>query len=142
MTNELGHKCESDQMFPYSKGIRMDSINNEWLFIKKFILVPYSFMTFVIKQQHRDLKTWKHPDYKFDIEQYDFIYKSSTYFTLNENVCQDYEHLKYILYNMRKHNPILLDLLQYYSVKKKTSKDFDEKTWTELNGSSYENPHA
>lgn len=43
---------------------------------------------------------------------------------------------------MKQHNPILLDLLQYYSVRKKTISDFDEKTWNELNMSSYENPHA
>ena len=39
---------DQDSIFRLSKGFRIDSVNNEWLFLKDFILLPYSYMTFVI----------------------------------------------------------------------------------------------
>lgn len=84
----------------------------------------------------------KHPDYQFDIEQYNFIYKSSSYFTLNERICLDYEHLKYILTNMNNCNPLLLDLLQFYSSRSKNREEFDSNTLKILEQSIYNNPHV
>lgn len=59
------------------------------------------------------MKVWKHEDYMFDIEQYNFIYRSMTYFTIDEDVCLDYEQLKFVLLNFKRRDPVLLELLLY-----------------------------
>ena len=102
-------------MFGFDKGFRFDSNKHEWLFLNKFILLPFSYMTFIIRQKFKDQRTWKLEDYEFDIEQYNFIYDHKSFFTLDEKVCLDHDQLKYILQNFKRTDPILLELLQYYS---------------------------
>jgi plasmid replication initiation protein len=42
-------KKSFNQKFGFDKGIRFDSIRHEWLFLRDFILLPFSYMTFLIR---------------------------------------------------------------------------------------------
>ena len=97
-----------------SKGHHIDHEFHRWIFLHEFILLPYSYMTFAIKQKLLDLKTYDHPDFIFDIEQFNFIMDKLTPFTFDEKNCLNYKYMSYLLENMELYDPVLLDLLQYF----------------------------
>lgn len=107
-----------------SRGHHIDDENNRWIFLNEYILLPYSFMTFLIRQKHQELGTHNHSDYVFDVEQYNFIYNKQTIFTFDTDKCLDFNYMKYLIESMNKYDPILLDLLQYYDDDPEHKDDF------------------
>ena len=94
-----------------SKGHHIDDINHRWIFLHEFILLPYSYMTFAIKQKLQELKCYDHPDFIFDIEQFNFIFDKRTTFTLDPKACLNIQYMQFLLSNMEQFDPKLLDLL-------------------------------
>jgi hypothetical protein len=66
-----------------------------WLFLQHFILIPFSYMTFVMREQ----SDWTDTNYYFDQEQYNFLKDKRTTLTIDESLCLDNDRLHYILRN-------------------------------------------
>jgi hypothetical protein len=71
-------------------------------------------MSFVINQKFAELEVYDSPDFIFDIEQYNFLFDKKTCFTIDQNMCLNLKYMKFLLENLEKYDPRLLDLLQYY----------------------------
>lgn len=98
--------------FDFSYGHRVETKTHNWMIMRNFINLSFSYLTFVIKDLFDD--GYIRSDFLFDLEGYDFIYDRETIFTSdNELVTLDYEKLLYILTNYENTDPVLLETLHY-----------------------------
>lgn len=58
----------SNKNISFAKGHHIDEQYHRWIFLHEFILLPYSYMSFVINQKFAELECYDHPDFIFDIE--------------------------------------------------------------------------
>ena len=74
--------------------------------------MPFCYMTFVIldKIEKKDTSTQLNV---FDPVPYNYIYNRRTFFLNSEFVKKDHVMLNYVLNNLQKHDPTLLDLINY-----------------------------
>lgn len=93
--------------FGLRNGHCFDGENNMWLFLQHFILLPFSYMTFVMRESNE----YADDNIIFDPERYNFLMDKKTCLTIEENLCLDSETLFYILQNFERVDPSLLDLL-------------------------------
>ena len=93
MINDGFHDIDYNKLkFGFHYGHRCDSKNNQWLFLKDFICLPFSYMTFVIKSKlHGEDDHYIQDDYLFDVEQYNYLYNGKTCFTDDNSTATDHE---------------------------------------------------
>ena len=72
----------------YSQGVRFDSEGNNWLILREYISLPFSYMTFVIKEVMEDVTLLR--DVIFDIEPYNYIINKSTCFLIGNMSGRNY----------------------------------------------------
>jgi hypothetical protein len=75
-----------------NKGYRFDGKNCNWLVMKEFIYIPFSYMTFVIKDKietNCEIQIGN----AFDPEPYNYIFNNSTCFLDDEFVENDHSQL-------------------------------------------------
>ena len=95
----------------YSQGVRFDSEGNNWLILREYIALPFSYMTFVIKQVMEDVTDFT--QLSFDIEPYNYIINGTTCFLDGDMSRKNYLQLSYVLKNFERENVEYLELLHY-----------------------------
>jgi len=105
-----------DDTFGFHKGHKFDSEGHSWIFLREYITLSYSYMTFAINAKMQQLSSFKNEDFLFDKEQYNFIISKST-FLHDEDLINNPVQLLYILKNFEELDPVLLDQIQYYYTK-------------------------
>ena len=94
------------------KGNKFDSKNHNWIIFREFLCLPFSYMTFMIKDKIES----KDPSLKgniFDKEPYNYIYNKKTSFLDSEFVKYDYVELQRVLEHFHKLDIHLLESLVY-----------------------------
>lgn len=102
---------KSGSSLGYSQGVRFDSEGNNWLILREYIMLPFSYMTFVIKEEMEDVNDFS--NYAFDIEPYNYVINQTTCFLDGDLSRKNYLQLNYILKNFEKENLEYLELLHY-----------------------------
>ena len=101
-------------------GHRFDNNNHNWLITNKYIAMPFSYMSFVIKNSIETND--KRSKIKFfDIEPYNYIFNRSSSFLDSKFVTDNHFVLEEVLSNCMKIDPGVIDMLSY------TQGYFDEK---------------
>lgn len=95
------------------RGIRMDSKNHNWMIIEEYLALPFSYMTFVIKNFIECTPKEHRVDYVFDPEAYNYILNRSTSFLDGSFVKSDPAQLQKVLSNFAQLDKQLLELLHY-----------------------------
>ena len=68
--------------FGYQYGHRFDHEGHNWVFLRDYISLSYSYMTFVIKKRFDDDEVdYTNEDYYFDLEQYNYLIGCKTALT-------------------------------------------------------------
>jgi hypothetical protein len=99
--------------FGFSKGIRVDDENHNFIIFRNYISLSFSYMTFVIMENF-EKQGYILEDFLFDLEGYDLILNRETIFQAKSHlVTKDYDKLQFILNNYFEHDPILLEQLFY-----------------------------
>jgi hypothetical protein len=80
-------------------------------------------MTFVIKDKMDSVDDYLDPDNTFDPTIYNYLINRRNCFTSDNLVGENYEKLYFILTNMEKVDPILLEQLHYYYFKEDNSQE-------------------
>ena len=71
-----------EQEFGTHRGYRFDNERHEWIYLRDYISLSYSYMTFVIKNKiQEESDHYLQEDYLFDLEQYNYIIKRRTALT-------------------------------------------------------------
>lgn len=85
----------------YDRGHRFDAKHHNWLIFREFICLPFSYMTFVIKDkiEKRDILQKNN---QFDLEPYNYLINKGTCFTDGEFVIEDHQELERVLKNLTK----------------------------------------
>jgi len=79
------------------------------MYLRDFISLPYSYMTFVIIMKIlEESDSHINDDYLFDLEQYNFIINRKTALSLDSAVVNDHDKLGYILKSLEAIDPVLL----------------------------------
>ena len=104
--------------FTFHYGHRIEEEGFNYLIMRNYINLSYSYMTFVIKEFF-DKQGYIMDNYLFDLEGYDFILDRETLFTEDETlVTQDFEKLQFILKNYEQIDPILIESLHFMNDKR------------------------
>ena len=94
------------------KGHRVDAKNHNWLILQGYMSLPFSYMTFVIKEKIEDNDPLQQGN-KFDIEPWNYIFNKSTSFIEGNFVTEDHRQLEYVLSELEKIHPDHLEILHY-----------------------------
>jgi len=110
LNKDKDKKNAKNLRFGFHKGHRFDSENYEWIYLRDYVLIPYSYMTFVIKAKiYGQNEHYIQDDYRFDIEQYNYLYEGKTCFTDDIATVIDHDRLSYILSNFEENDMVLLE---------------------------------
>lgn len=90
----------------------MDSKNHNWLIFEEYLSLPFSYMTFVIKDKI-EKEDPSVQDNEFDPEPYNYIFNKSTSFIEGNFVVEDHFQLKKVLTNFEIIEPSNLEILNY-----------------------------
>ena len=101
-----------EPQFKFGNGYRVDDEMHNFILMRNFINLSFSYMTFVIKDNF-DQGGYISNDFLFDSEGYDFVLGKNTLFTEGNLVIQDYDKLNFILKNYQKQDPVMLEQLLY-----------------------------
>lgn len=82
--------------FGFHYGYKFDADEHSWIFLREYISLSYSYMTFAINYKIQKLNTYRHNEYIFDKEQYDYIINKRT-FLHDEELVDNSVKLQYIL---------------------------------------------
>ena len=105
--------------FSFQYGHRVEESGYNYMIMRNYINLSFSYMTFVIKELF-DSSGYVMDNYLFDLEGYDFILDKQTIFTQDHQlVTQDYEKLQFILKNYEQIDPILIESLHFANSDKK-----------------------
>lgn len=102
---------ESPQ-FEFGNGYRVDDEMHNFLLMRNYVNLSFSYMTFVIKKNF-DEGGYISKDFLFDSEGYDYVLGRNTVFTEGTLVTQDYDKLNFILKSYHSEDPVLLEQLYY-----------------------------
>ena len=91
----------------------MDAKNHNWMLLEEYLAIPFSYMTFVIKDFIETSSDESREGYLFDSEPYNYLLNKSTSFLDGNFVRMDPAQLQTVLQNFEKLDPQLLDLLHY-----------------------------
>ena len=97
-----------EPQFKFGNGYRVDDEMHNFILMRNFINLSFSYMTFVIKDNF-DQGGYVSNDFLFDCEGYDFVLGKNTLFTEGNLVIQDYDKLNFILKNYQKQDPVMLE---------------------------------
>lgn len=93
------------------KGQRFDGKNHNWMIFQEYLCLPFSYMTFVIKDKIE--RQDKHQEGNiFDPTPYNYVFNKSTSFLDGKTIFIN-KQLSYVLENFERINPIMLELLHY-----------------------------
>jgi len=117
-------KDKKNLKFGYQYGHRFDTAQHSWLYLRDYISLSYSYMTFVIKKKFDDEDVdYTNDDYLFDLEQYNYMLNRKTALSESSAATADHDKLLYILRSFEEIDPVLLEQIQYYHVEERdTSK--------------------
>ena len=62
------------------RGVKMDGKNHNWLIMEEYMSLPFSYMTFVIKNYLENSQKEQFTQYKFDPEPYNYLLNKSSSF--------------------------------------------------------------
>mmetsp|Transcript_18470 Transcript_18470/g.28333 ORF Transcript_18470/g.28333 Transcript_18470/m.28333 type:complete len:289 (-) Transcript_18470:1329-2195(-) len=96
----------------FHKGHRLDGKNHNWLIFKEYLSLPFSYMSFVIKEKI-EAKDEAMEGNVFDVEPYNYLFNKSTAFIDGEFVVTSPNELLSVLQNLEDTEPQLLELLHY-----------------------------
>ena len=82
------------------------------MIIREFLILPFSYMTFVIKEKI-ELDDPLQKGNIFDPEPFNYIFNRSSCFIHSLEIINDPNMLEYILENFEKTDPMFLELLLY-----------------------------
>lgn len=103
--------------FGYQYGHRFDHEGHSWVFLRDYISLSYSYMTFVIKKRFDDDEVdYTNEDFVFDLEQYNYLIACRTALTETKMATADHDRLQYILQKFKEIDPVLLEQIQYYHI--------------------------
>ena len=71
---------DSKKQFPLCKGHRFDNEGHNWILLREYLGLSFSYMTFVIKAKHESGKMILSKKGNFDFEPYNYILNRSTCF--------------------------------------------------------------
>ena len=96
------HKTVHQKRFSYDQGYRFDSENHNWLVLKEYISLSFSYMTFVIKEtlenmDNDDLESSPLFGRAFDVEAYNYLLNRETCFMKGDLVKKKYLELENVL---------------------------------------------
>ena len=94
--------------FGFGNGYRVDSEMHNFILMRNYINLSFSYMTFVIKENY-DKGGYISEDFLFDPEGYDYVLQRNTVFTEGTLVTQDYDKLNFILKSYEALDPVLLE---------------------------------
>ena len=102
----------------YDQGFRFDSENHNWLILREYVSLSFSYMTFVIKNH---LETMDNDELDssplfgrgFDVEAYNYLLNKNTCFMTGDLVKKKYLELEMCLQNFERIDPVYLELLNY-----------------------------
>lgn len=95
------------------RGVRMDGKNHNWLIMEEYMSLPFSYMTFVIKNFIETVSKETRDKYVFDAEPYNYLLNKSTSFLDGNFVRIDATQLQNILHNFLLLDKGLLEILHY-----------------------------
>jgi hypothetical protein len=105
--------------FGYQYGHRFDYEGHSWVFLRDYISLAYSYMTFVIKKKFDEAEVdYTSEDFLFDLEQYNYLIGGKTALTETKQATADHDRLQYILQNFKEIDPVLLEQIQYYHIER------------------------
>jgi len=81
------------------KGHRVDSKNHNWIVLDQYLSLPFSYMTFVIKDKIEKNDPRQNGN-KFDIQPWNYIFNKSTCFIEGNFVVENFRQLDYALQEM------------------------------------------
>ena len=94
------------------KGHRVDSKNHNWLIFEEYLTLPFSYMTFVIKDKI-EKEDPSVENNEFDPEPYNYIFNKSTSFIEGAFVIEDHFQLKKVLTHFEIIDGNNLEILNY-----------------------------
>lgn len=94
------------------KGVRFDGKNHNWLIIREYMILPFSYMTFVIKDNIEKNDPMQEGNI-FDPEPYNYLFNKSSCFIHSPDISNNPNTLAMILENFERTDPELLELLLY-----------------------------
>jgi hypothetical protein len=99
--------------FPLSKGHRFDNDGHNWILMREYLGLSFSYMTFVIKAKIESGKMKLPKKGNFDFEPYNYILNRSTCFLKKEFIENGFQELKTIFKRWLEVEKGLLDLITY-----------------------------
>ena len=96
--------------FRFQYGHRVENDTENWIILRNFINLSFSYMTFIIKENF-EKNGHQLNDFVFDIEGNDFLFNKNTIFTEGNLVKAQYDKCQFIFKNYLAEDPNLLDLL-------------------------------
>ena len=91
----------------------MDSKNHNWMILEEYLAIPFSYMSFVIKDYIESTPDDKRDDYMFDPEPYNYLLNRSNSFLDGSFVKNEPNQLQQVLSNFETIDKSLLELLHY-----------------------------
>ena len=83
-------KRKSQKEFPIYKGHRFDNEGHNWILLREYLSLSFSYMTFVIKHKHETGKLKINKKLNFDFEPYNYILNRSTCFLKKDFIENEY----------------------------------------------------
>ena len=121
------NKLLKSDAFGYHRGHKFDYKDHSWMFLREFITLSFSYMTFVINSKMQQFFNFRDDEYLFDPEQYNFIISKSTYLH-DAQLIANPEKLTYVLKNFETTDRNLLNQLQYQQIKYVEEKNDQNET--------------
>lgn len=97
--------------FGFHVGHKFDAENHSWAYLRDYISLSFSYMTFVIKKKLDDDNDYLKEDFLFDKEQYNYIISKRTAFTDTLSNVADHDKLLFILKHFQDIDPVMLEQL-------------------------------
>ena len=95
------------------RGVKMDGKNHNWLIMEEYLSLPFSYMTFVIKNFIETVSKETRESYVFDAEPYNYLLNKSTSFLDGSFVRIDAGQLENVLQNFLHLDKGMLEILHY-----------------------------
>jgi len=83
-------KRDSHKQFPLCKGHRFDNDGHNWILLREYLGLSFSYMTFVIKAKIESEELVINKKVNFDFEPYNYILNRSTCFLKKDFIENDY----------------------------------------------------
>ena len=110
------------------RGIRADAKNHNWIILEEYLALPFSYMSFVIKDFIETTQEEDRETYIFDPEPYNYLLNKSTSFLDGNFVRSNPAELQYVLENLYHLDKGLIELLHYtQTISINKDKDIQEK---------------